>query len=249
MKSVLKAIASKVVTPVANMTLTTGDKINARAVEFVIHYLVGNKQTMTLNPQEIEATKSQWMREAMHNQLGGLDFAEGIVNASHSDDCQDQWEDEYTEDDGDLHVTSVYLTGKTHGIVGGWNFTLDHNNCVVKCYDVWDFNPTTLDLQVKVPNNVRKMVQAMLDKFNIPYQAHEMFGESTQFEFNENKLNQLNEKHAFRTEWEFSIEGMSCPVYYEQARYDWMTTTQQSRNLRPSDGHCAYLLENAVNWF
>ena len=247
MKSVLKAIAAKVVTPVANITLTKGDKINPRAVEFVIHYLVGNKQTMTLNQQEIESTKRQWMREAMNSQLGSLDFEDGIVNACYSDDCQDQWDG--ADKSSELHTTSIYLAGKTHGIIGGWDFTLDHNNCVVKCYDVWDFNPTTLDLQVRIPDYLRKMVEAMLDKFNIPYVAHEMFGEFTQYEFNENKLYSLNERHAFRTEWEFSVEGMSCPIYYEQAQYDWMTPAQQSRSSRPSDSHCEYLLESSEDWF
>ena len=163
------------------------------------------------------------------------------------DDCQDQFDG--IEKPSEFHTTCVYLSGLTHGVVGGWNFTLDHERCVVKCYDIWDFNPTTLDLQIKVPDQFRKLIQTMLDKLNVPYHAHEMFDSFTQFEFNENKLYALNDRHAFLTEWEFSIEGLSCPLHYDQAKYDWSTPAQQSRYERPTDEQCQEWSADMDNWF
>lgn len=253
MKTILRTIASRLVAPVCKMTLPGHLSVNPRAVEFVMHYLLGSNEDMTLNDIEIAHTKKQWMRQAMENKLGSLDFDEGAVNACHSDDCLDQW----AYDNGGagskstpIHTSAIYLSGVTHGVVGGWDYVIDSENCVVKCYDVWDFNPTSLDLELKVPNRFRKMFEKALSLFNVPFVPHEMFGDYTVFEFSEMSLSYMNERHAFTTKWEFSLEGDSCPLYYEQARFDYLTEREQSKCVRPTDEACRQYIEDESNyWF
>ena len=108
---------------------------------------------------------------------------------------------------------------------------------------MWDFNLTTFELKVKVPNFVRNMLETMLDKFNVPYIAHELFHDFTLYSFSEHRLSFMNDKHAFSTTWEFSVEGLSCALYQEQEEYDLLPEQLKVNRARPSDEACRFALE------
>ena len=180
------------------------DYINYRAIEFVLHYIKGSQTPMTLRDDEIAATKRQILRTLKSE---SYDFGEASITLD-----DDMFDDKKT-------IMECFLTGKTTGLVGGFDYTVDEN-MVAHCIDTWDFNTNNcFCLILYIPKSLIKAVKLMTNKLGLPEELVTIWREDTAKPYltvNEANLAVLNATHEFKTRWTVDFSGESCPIdFYE----------------------------------
>ncbi len=171
--------------------------INHRAVDFVCHYVGGTQTPMCLTDEEIQETKTQVL-DALKWGCYDPDTRKGWVACPH---------------DGE------WLTHPTKGVVGGflfevvgetaWNGEEEYKILVCKCWDEWDFNPVQgsgqngaarLELPPSIPSSVLAAGRAAAKTLGVKIKI-----DTDGVYVCEEDLVRFNDKHRFRTEWEFEI--------------------------------------------
>lgn len=217
----MELLLSRLLVPIVNNTVLSNikRKANPRAIQFTLHYIFGSQKTMQLTGSEYVAIRD-WIVSEM------LDFY--FFNPEGNEYDVDPNYETY----GNQTLTQDYLTSKTLGIVGGFNYKIDSNG-YFNCYDTWDFNASYFSLAITLPFFLCKSFQFLLNLIGIDSRIKELRldkdGYETYliprcsyneprlktvfvFEVVESKLSSLNERHAFKTEWRYHYSDIKCDL-------------------------------------
>ena len=185
----------KLIAKALDLALGFEQKVNPRAVEFLLHYLGGTQTDMVLTDREIELTKGQVLEEIEGSSRETLEWQikkDGYIAISPSD-----LKNPYHA----YSLIDAYFCHETMGVVGGFDCTIDFDKEIAHCYDTWDFN--TCSFQMTVPCN------PLVTPFLVL--AFKLVGvKLTQVKLNsvtvcEESLTKFNENHKFSTKWEVSL--------------------------------------------
>ena len=199
---------------------------NPRVVQFVMHYVKGTQEDMTLTEREVLATKYQILMSMCKEN--------GMNKTTYSDDY---WigENAYcvemaTQEGIDLltdYPAYAYLKSITMGLVGGFDYTIKPN-MMAMCVDTWDFNVGfDFELSLNVPRKLYRAFQALTRKLDLEWYVIELPNGDYNVTIQEQDLTHLNETHAFDTVWAIDFDGESCCIdkndyleYLESLRQD-----------------------------
>ena len=198
---------------------------NPRVVEFVMHYVKGTQDDMTLNEREILATKYQILM-SMCRQRGMNKYDNGKPTIEFGDAwiaenayCVDMVTD-YDESLYEQSLAYAYLRSVTMGVVGGFDYTI-RPNMQALCCDTWDFNVGfASELSLNIPKKLYKAFQVITRKLDIEWYTIELEDGDVNVTIQEQNLTDLNETHAFDTIWLVDFEGECCDINkYEYFKY------------------------------
>lgn len=180
MKAVLTLVANKL-----QKILSSVEGVNLYSLQFVIHYLKGNRETMTL-PEKYMAESKEAVITSINRH-----FRKGSNRKGTS----------LTAELGDGDWFS-----NASGVVGRFNFRIAQfstEGVHIKCYDTWDFNPAVQD--IFVPEQFKgyvPLIKRVCHLLRIKYQKYEdCYGNET-ISIEEKGLQKFNSSHSFNTEWE-----------------------------------------------
>ena len=194
-------VINKVAQALYRFNSVSGDPINPRAIEFVLHYIKGSQTPMTLTDDEIEATKGQILRSLKSDDIS---YGEASITV---------------DADTEKGIMDAFLTGKTTGLVGGFDYTIDEN-MIAHCIDTWDFNTNNcFCLIIYIPKPFVKAVKMLTKKLGIEDIVNIYSRDNVDRHYitmDEGRLAVLNDKHAFTTTWEIDFTGETCPIDFYQ---------------------------------
>ena len=202
---------------IAKAATTFDFDFNPRVVQFVMHYIKGSQETMTLTDREKLATKYQILMSMCRQQgtnkyddsKSTIEFGDTWIgeNAYCVDMVEQQDEDLYSD-----YLAYAYLKSITMGVVGGFDYTISPN-MVAMCKDTWDFNAGfTSELSLNIPRKLYKAFQCLTRKLNLEWYTIELENGDYNVTTQEQNLTALNKTHAFDTIWDIDFVGESCCI-------------------------------------